>query len=80
MLGHRAPRAIVMWRNLEKARRCGAAAESKTLRDEMSERIRMRPESDKLLMGGAFAIKAAAPVVKIKKGKKKRTGGKKSKS
>lgn len=78
VLGHRAPRAIVMWRNLEKARRSGVAAENKTQRDEMAERVHMRPDSEKLLTGGSFAIKAIAPN-KIKKGKKKRAGGKKSK-
>ena len=78
VLGHRAPRAIVMWRNLQKARRSGVAAENKTVRDEMVERVAMRPDSEKLLTGGSFAIKAVAPT-KIKKGKKKRAGGKKGK-
>ena len=79
MLGHRAPRSIMMWQNLEKARRSNAAgAENRTQKEEMKERVCMRPDSEKLLVGGIFSIKAVAPPTKLKKGKKK-IGGKKKK-
>jgi len=74
VLGHRAPRSILMWQNLEKARRSNVATESKSQRKEIQERIHMRPDSVKLLIGGAFQIKAVAPPNKPKKPKK---GGKK---
>lgn len=68
-----------MWRNLEKARRSSVAAENKTLKDEMRERVFMRPDAEKLLIGGAFSIKAVAPPNKAAKGKKKKSGGGKKK-
>jgi hypothetical protein len=74
VLGHRAPRSILMWQNLEKARRSNVATESKSQRKEIQERIHMRPDSVKLLIGGVFQIKAMAPPIKPKKPKK---GGKK---
>ena len=67
-----------MWQNLEKARRSSVATENKTQREEMKERVCMRPDSEKLLIGGVFNIRAIAPPVKVKKGKKK-AGGKKKK-
>lgn len=79
VLGHRAPRSIMMWQNLEKARRSNAAgAENRTQREEMKDRVCMRPDSEKLLMGGTFSIKAVAPPTKVK-GKKKIAGKKKKK-
>lgn len=80
MLGHRAPRSIIMWQNLEKVRRSSAAgSESRAQREEMKERVGLRPDSEKLLIGGAFAIKAIAPPLKLRKAKKK-VGGKKKKA
>ena len=68
-----------MWQNLEKARRSNVTAESKSQRKEIQERIHMRPDSEKLLIGGAFQIKAVAPANKPKKTKKKGAGKKKAK-
>jgi hypothetical protein len=66
----------MMWQNLEKARRSNAAGvENRTQREEMKDRVCMRPDSEKLLMGGNFSIKAVVPPTK---GKKK-IGGKKKK-
>lgn len=69
-----------MWQNLVKARRSSTAGtESRTQREEMKERVGLRPDSEKLLVGGTFAIKAIAPPLKLKKTKKK-VGGKKKKA
>ena len=45
----------------------------------MKERVGLRPDSEKLLVGGAFAIKAIAPPLRLKKTKKK-VGGKRKKA
>lgn len=75
-LGHRAPRCVTVWKNLEKARRAHAsfAANKKDLR----ETIALRPDADRLIMGGTFTIQALPPPEAGKK-KKKGGGGKKKK-
>ena len=74
VLGHRAPRAIAMWKNLEKARRAHASIQNKK---DLSASIGMRDDADRLLTGhgGEFIINAIAP--EEKGGKKKKGGGKK---
>ena len=73
VLGHRAPRAVVVWKNLEKARRANASL----TRKDLSESASLRPDADRLLLGGSFLIKAIAPAES--KGKKKKGGKKKKK-
>jgi len=73
VLGHRSPRAVVVWKNLEKARRANASLASK----DLNESAALRPDADRLLLGGSFLIKAIAPAES--KGKKKKGGGKKKK-
>lgn len=70
VLGHRAPRSVAIWKNLEKARRAGALGKGKTT----SELATMRPDAGRLILGGSFQIKAIGPP---EEGKKKK-GGKKS--
>lgn len=73
-LGHRAPRSIATWKNLEKARRAGAAVQNSK---NMRESVELRPDANKLLYGSEFFIKASVPAEggkkkKGKKGKKKK--------
>jgi len=67
-LGHRAPRAVTAWKNLEKARRAHAPIHNKK---DLKESMEMRPDADRLLFGGSFTIQALAP----EEGKKKKKGG-----
>ena len=73
VLGHRAPRTVLIWQNLDKARRSVAAADPKSQTEEMKERVNMRSDADMLLIGGKFTIKAMAPP--NGKSKKKGKGG-----
>ena len=75
VLGHRAPRSVTAWKNLEKARRSHAPLHSKK---DLSESMAMRPDADRLLLGGTFTIQALPPIDDKKK-KKKGGGGKKKK-
>ena len=74
-LGHRAPRAVTAWKNLEKARRAHAPIHNKK---DLKESMEMRPDADRLLFGGTFTIQALPPP-EDKKKKKKGGGGKKKK-
>eukprot|EP01033_Poteriospumella_lacustris_P004935 gene4935-3529_t len=69
VLGHRAPRAITVWKNLEKARR--AQGSLATNKKDMKETLAMRPDADRLIMGGTFTIQALPPP----EAKKKKKGG-----
>lgn len=53
-LGHRVARTVAVWKNLEKARRANAATHGS---QNMKDSIRMRPDSDRLLLGGQFIIR-----------------------
>ena len=75
-LGHRSPRAVTVWKNLEKARRSHAPLQNKK---DLKESIGLRPDSDRLIMGGTFTIQALAPPEGSKKKKKGGGGGKKKK-
>jgi tetratricopeptide (TPR) repeat protein len=70
VLGHRAPRSVTTWKNLEKSRRAAAASKSS------AEGMAMRPDIDRLVLGGTFMVQATVPVEST--GKKKK-GGKKKK-
>jgi len=72
VLGHRAPRSVTAWKNLEKSRRAAATIKSSV------EGISMRPDIDRLVLGGTFMVQATVPSVAT--GKKKGGGkGKKKK-
>jgi hypothetical protein len=75
-LGHRAPRAVTAWKNLEKARRAHAPIKNKK---DLKESMQMRPDAGRLLFGGTFTIQALAPPEEKKKGKKGGGGGGKKK-
>jgi len=83
ILGHRAPRTVMIWQNLDRARRSAVAADPTNQAAELKERIQMRPDSDRLLVGGKFTIKAIPPPGGTKKkggkGGGKKGGGKKKK-
>ena len=70
VLGHRAPRTVMIWQNLERARRSAVAVDPTNQAAELRERIHMRPDSDRLLVGGKFTIKAIPPP----SGKTKKSG------
>ena len=74
-LGHRAPRAVTAWKNLEKARRAHAPIHSKK---DLNESLQLRPDADRLLLGGTFTIQGIPPPDDKKK-KKKGGGGVKKK-
>ena len=76
VLGHRAPRAIAMWKNLEKARRAHASIQNKK---DLDASIGLRDDADRLLTGGEFIINAIPPEEKGGKKKKGKKGGKKKK-
>lgn len=76
ILGHRAPRAVTAWKNLEKARRAHAPITSKK---DLQDSLHMRPDADRLLFGGTFTIQALPPIDDKKKKKKGGGGGKKKK-
>jgi hypothetical protein len=69
-IGHRASRTILVWKNLEKARRSHAGVANKK---DMKEAIEMRPDAGRLLIGGKFTIQAL--VIDDSSGKKKKKGG-----
>jgi hypothetical protein len=75
-IGHRAPRTIAVWKNLEKARRSHAPLRSKS---DFKSSLEMRSDVDRLLIGGTFTIQALAPPDGGKKKKKKKKKGKKTK-
>jgi len=68
VLGHRAPRSVAVWKNLEKARRAGSIGKG-----QVAEILSLRPDVSKLIIGGSFQIQAIGPPVE---GKKKKGGGK----
>ena len=72
ILGHRAPRAIAVWKNLEKARRLGALGKAQS-----ADISSLRPDADRLIIGGSFQINAMGPPVENKKKKGGKKGGKK---
>jgi len=71
-LGHRAPRTVTTWKNLEKARRSHAPLQLQNAADQ-KESLRMRPDADRLLLGGNFVIQAIPPPGGG--GRKKKKGG-----
>jgi len=73
-LGHRHPRCVATWKNLERGKR----AQATLRRSDLDESIALRPDADKLLMNGEYTIKALPPPVEGG-GKKKKGGGKKKK-
>ena len=76
VLGHRHPRAVAVWKNLERGRRSQASLK----RGDLQESVDLRSDADKLLYNGQHTIKAIPPpepATKKKGGKKK--GGKKKK-
>jgi hypothetical protein len=76
ILGHRHPRAIATWKNLEKARRFQRSMSKK----DFNEILHIREDSSRLLLGGEFVINALPPPSDVKgkkKGKKGKTGKKK---
>lgn len=75
-LGHRAPRAVTAWKNLEKARRAHAPIHNQR---DLKESMDMRPDADRLLMGGTFTIQALPPPEGKSKKKGKKGGSKKKK-
>lgn len=75
-LGHRAPRAVTAWKNLEKARRSHAPIHNKK---DLKESMELRPDADRLLLGGTFTIQALPPPEGSKKKKGKKGGSKKKK-
>ena len=73
ILGHRAPRSVTGWKNLEKSRRSAS-----TLKGS-ADGIALRPDIDRLVLGGTFMIQALAPVESGGGKKKGGKGGKKGK-
>ena len=69
VLGHRAPRSVTAWRNLEKSRRA-------TTSNKSAESLSLRPDIDRLVLGGTFMVNATLPAVE---GGSKKGGGKKKK-
>ena len=74
-LGPRHPRTIVVWRNLDRARKSQASL----LHQNMNEIINIREDSDKLLFGGNFIINATLRPKSSTMKKKVKGKGKKSK-
>lgn len=72
-VGHRSPRAVTVWKNLEKARRSNAALSN---RNDIAESISMRVDAEKLILGGSFTIQGLPPIEGGGRGKKKGKGGK----
>ena len=76
VLGSRHPRTTVVFNNVEKAKRSlGIKMHIK----DMKETISIRPDSDRLLIGSKYIIRALPPPQKKKKGGVKKKGGKKKK-
>lgn len=76
VLGHRAPRAVTAWKNLEKSRRSSSHAAQANNTVTRAASVNNRPDADRLILGGAFTIQALDKTQKASKGKK---GGKKKK-
>jgi hypothetical protein len=76
VLGHRAPRAITAWKNLEKSRRSSSHSASTNNAATRAASVQIRPDADRLILGGTFTIQA---LDNKKGGKKKKGGGKKKK-
>ena len=74
-LGHRHPRSIAAWKNLEKSRKSQSSLNAK----DMSESLSLRSDSDRLLIGSMFAINAIPPMNGRQKTGKLKKGGKKKK-
>ncbi len=73
VLGPRHPRTIVIWRNLDRARR----SLSSLHHTNVTESINLRPDSDKLIVGGNFQIQALLPrATSSSKSKRKKSIGK----
>ena len=68
VLGHRAPRSVTTWKNLEKSRRAHATMKS------AADAVSMRPDADVLLTGSNIVINAVGPPQDG--GGKKKKGGK----
>jgi tetratricopeptide (TPR) repeat protein len=76
VLGSRHPRTAAVFNNVEKAKRSlGIKMHIK----DMKESIGIRPDSDRLLIGSKYIIRALPPPESKKKGLKKKAGGKKKK-
>ena len=77
ILGHRHPRCVAIWKNLERSRR----AQTTLRRRDMIESIALRDDSDMILAAteGNYTIKAFPPPVATGKKKGKKGGGKKKK-
>ena len=73
VLGHRAPRCIAIWKNLEKSRR----ANSTLTHEALKETIDIRADASRLLVGGTFYVNATVEKTIGKKGGKKKGGKKK---
>ena len=75
-LGHRHPRSLATWKNLEKARR----NQRSMTRKDFGATLSTREDADRLLLGGEFIINAIPPPGDgPKKGGKKKGKGKKKK-
>ena len=59
ILGHRHPRTVATWRNLDKARRSQASLRG----TDFQQTVNMRSDHEKLLLGGTFSINAYGPPV-----------------
>lgn len=79
VLGHRHPRSVAVWKNLDKARRSQAAVSSS--KADMDASVKLRPDAE-FLIPGNFTVNASMPDgtggAGAKKGVKKK-GGKKKK-
>lgn len=67
VVGHRSPRAVTVWKNLEKSRRFLSTLKSQT---GASDTLNLRADVDKLLVGGRFIIKAISTQGVVGKKKK----------
>jgi hypothetical protein len=72
VLGHRAPRSVTSWKNLEKSRRAAAS-------HKPAEGLALRPDIDRLVLGGTFMVNALPPPEEGGKKKSAGGGGKKKK-
>lgn len=78
VLGHRHPRSVTVWKNLDKARRSQAAVNNLI---EINESIKLRPDAE-FLISGNFNVNAILPEGSNGVGgnkKKSKKGGKKKK-
>lgn len=72
-LGHRHPRSIATWKNLEKAKRFQRSMS----KQDFNDTLYVREDADRLLLGGEFTINALPPPSDHKEKKKGKKGGKK---